>query len=83
MVHRVVGLEKLVDRYLRSVTLVDFPLHPRQHAYQTGKSTESALHQLVERVERALEAKQYSLGVFFDIERSGKLWRKGKFFDLS
>ena len=61
-------LEKLVDRYLRSETLVDFPLHPRQHAYEAGKSTESALHQLVERVERALEAKQYSLGVFFDIE---------------
>jgi len=62
------GLDKLVDRYLRSETLVDLPLHPRQHAYQAGKSTESALHQLVERVERALEAKQYSLGVFFDIE---------------
>ena len=57
------GLEKLVV-----FALVDFPLHPRQHAYQAGKSTESALHQLVERVERALEAKQYSLGVFFDIE---------------
>jgi len=62
------GLEKLVDRHLRSETLVDFPLYPRQHAYQAGKSTENALHQLVERVERALEAKQYSLGVFFDIK---------------
>ena len=62
------GLDKLVDRYLRSETLVDLPLNPRQHAYLAGKSTESALHQLVERVERALEAKQYPLGVFFDIE---------------
>jgi len=61
------GLEKLVYKYLRSETLVDFPLHSRQHAYQAGKSTESALHQLVERVERALVAKQYSLSVFFDI----------------
>ena len=59
------GLDKLVDRYLRSETLVDLPLNPRQHVYQAGKST---LHQLVKRVERALEAKQYSLGVFFDIE---------------
>ena len=47
---------------------MDLPQHPRQHAYQAGKSTESALHQLVERVGRALEAKQYSLSVFFDIE---------------
>jgi len=30
------------------------------------RGAESALHQLVERVQRALEAKQYSLGVFFD-----------------
>ena len=40
----------------------------RQHAFQTGKSTESALHQLVGRIERALDSNQYSLGVFFDIE---------------
>ena len=50
---------------MRSEKLVDLPLHPRQHVYQAGKST---LHQLVKRVERALEAKQYSLGVFFDTE---------------
>ena len=29
---------------------------------------ESALHQLVSRIERALDSNQYSLGVFFDIE---------------
>jgi len=62
------GLEKLVDRHLRSESLVDFPLHPWQHAYQAGKSAESALHQLVNRVERTLEAKKYFLGVFLNIE---------------
>ena len=62
------GLEKLIDRYLRGGPLVTVPLHPRQHAFQTGKSTESALHQLVGRIEKALDAKEYVLGVFFDIE---------------
>jgi len=45
--------------------MVTLPIHPRQHAYQAGKST---LHQLVGRIERALDAKEYTLGVFFDIE---------------
>ena len=62
------GLEKVIDPYLRENPLVDLPLHPRQHAYQAGKSTESALHQLVSRLERAQDQKQYALGVFFDIE---------------
>jgi len=44
------------------------PMHPRQHAYQAGKSTESALHQLVGRIEKALDAKEFALGIFFDIE---------------
>ena len=38
------GLEKLVDRYLRGGPLSAIPIHPRQHAFQMGKSTESALH---------------------------------------
>jgi len=58
----------VIDQYLREGPLVDLPLHPRQHTYQAGKSTESALHQLVSRLERALDQKQYALGVFFDIE---------------
>jgi len=59
----------LIDTYEKVyLTLVDLPLHPRQHVYQAGKSTESALHQLVSRLERALDQKQYALGVFFNIE---------------
>jgi len=38
------GLEKVIDRYLREGPLVDLPLQPRQHRYQAGKLTESALH---------------------------------------
>ena len=58
----------MVDRYLRSGPLTALPIHPRRHALQTGKSTESALHQLMGRIERALDANQYSLGVFFENE---------------
>jgi len=62
------GLEKLVDRYLRMGPLTELPLYPRQHAFEAGKSTESALHQLIGKIERTLSFKQYALGVFFDIE---------------
>jgi len=41
--------------------LQDLPIHPRQHAFQAGKSTESAVHQLVNRTEQALDAGQYAL----------------------
>jgi len=62
------GLEKLVDRYLLTGPLASVPIHPRQHAFQAGKCTESALHQLVCRIKWALEATEYTLGVFFDIK---------------
>ena len=61
-------VERLVDRRLRERILRDYPLHPNQHAYQPGKSTETALHCLIGRIERALDRKQFALGAFFDIE---------------
>jgi hypothetical protein len=60
-------MERLVDRYLRDNALVLVPLHSNQHAYQAGKSVETALHQLVQ-VEKALDQKEIALGVFLDIE---------------
>lgn len=60
-------LEKILDRDLRDTTLSTAPIHTNQHAYQTGKSTESALHQLVSKVETAIDNKEYALGTFFDI----------------
>jgi len=44
------------------------PLQKNQHAYQAGKSTETALHSLVTRIERTVERQEYALGVFLDIE---------------
>jgi uncharacterized iron-regulated membrane protein len=47
-----------VDRFLRDEILVTRLLHPNQHAYQAGKSVETALHQLVVRVEKALDQRE-------------------------
>jgi hypothetical protein len=57
-------MERLVDRFLRDETLALKPLHPNQHAYQTGKSVDTALHQLVVWVEKALDQREIALGVF-------------------
>jgi hypothetical protein len=61
-------MERLVDRFLRDEIFVIEPLNPNQHAYQAGKSVESALLQLVVRVEKALDQQQIALGIFLDIE---------------
>ena len=39
-------LEKLIDRHIREVTLENLPLSSSQHAYQPGKSTDTALYDL-------------------------------------
>jgi len=61
-------VERLVDRNVRDDILTRYPLHSNQHAYKAGKSTDSALHILVGRIEMALNNKEYALGVFLDIE---------------
>ena len=61
-------MERLVDRYLRDEVLALTPLHSNQHAYQAGKSVETALHQLVVRVEKMLDQQEIALGAFLDIE---------------
>jgi len=61
-------MERLVDRFLRNEVLALRPLHPNQHADQVGKSVDTALHQLVVWVEKALDQQEIALGVFLDIE---------------
>jgi ribonuclease HI len=62
-------LEKVIDKSIRAkVECGGNSLHGNQHAYMAGKSTETALHNLAVRVERALDTKQYALGCFFDVE---------------
>ncbi|XP_072161372.1 retrovirus-related Pol polyprotein from type-1 retrotransposable element R1 [Bemisia tabaci] len=61
-------LERLVDRRMCEGLLRVAPLHSHQHAYQIGKSTETALNSLVEQIERAMKSKEVALAVFLDIE---------------
>ena len=61
-------MERLVDRFLRDEILAFMPLHPNQHAYQAGKSVETALHQLFVQVGKVLDQQETALGVFLDID---------------
>ena len=61
-------MERLVDTYLRDETLALVPLRPNQHSYQTRKSVEISLHQLMVRVEKMLDQKEIALGIFLDIK---------------
>jgi hypothetical protein len=61
-------MQKLVDRHIRDGVLRTYPLHRNPHAYQTGKSTETALHNVVTYIESAIEHKDIALGAFLDIE---------------
>jgi hypothetical protein len=60
-------MEKLVERHIRDDLLRKYPLHHNQHAYQTGKSPETALHNVVTRIENAIEHRDIALGAFLDI----------------
>ena len=51
-------MERLVDRFLKDEILALQPLHFNQHVYQAGKSVETALHQLVVWVEKALDQQE-------------------------
>jgi len=57
-----------VDRFLRDEILARQPPHNNQHAYRGGKSVETAFHQFVVRVEKALDLQEIALGVFLDTE---------------
>ncbi|CAH0712852.1 unnamed protein product, partial [Brenthis ino] len=61
-------MEKVIDQHIRTRYLVARPLSCNQHAYQKGKSTESALVALIDKAERSLEDKQTALCAFLDIE---------------
>jgi hypothetical protein len=56
-------LERFVEQSIRDGPLKKYPLHESQHAYQEGKSAETALHNLVSRVEGALEQNSFAMGL--------------------
>ena len=44
------------------------PLHINQHAYQPGKSIDTALNSVFSTIEKALQTQEIALGAFVDIE---------------
>ena len=61
------GMERVVAWHLEEVGVSD-KLSPHQHAFRKGKSTDTCLSEVVDRIESSIMRKQYALGVFFDIE---------------
>jgi len=60
--------EKIIDKEIRGNELLRTPLHSNQHAYQAGKSVETALHNLVYELEEAVLGRDLAFGIFIDIE---------------
>ena len=48
-------MERLDDRYIREVPLVENPLRREQHAYQEGKSAATALAEAVTEIEKGIK----------------------------
>ena len=61
-------MERVVQRDLEESSFRTTPLHTSQHAFRVGRSTDTALSQLVDTVEEAFSKKKYALGVFLDIQ---------------
>ena len=62
------GLERLIDWHIRSDCLVKQPINCSQHTYLTSKSTDTALNNLVTKVEKARLKNLHVLCCFIDIQ---------------
>ena len=62
-----IHLERVASWYIIHKTLKENPLNKRQHAYRTGKSTESAISQVINQIEKGLLNRSYTLACFIDI----------------
>ena len=61
-------LERLIERYVKDFISTNCPISASQHAFQAGKSTETALHTLITDIEYTLLHKEYAVCTFLDIE---------------
>ena len=61
-------LERLIELYLKTEVLSCNPLNPNQHAYTIDRSTDTAHHSLISKLERALLNKNSVLCTFLDIQ---------------
>ena len=60
------GLERLVT-WKMDRALIDYPIHHKQHGFLTGKSTESAISNTTDYIEKHVMNNQHCVGVFLDI----------------
>lgn len=60
-------MQRLLDRYIRDNLLRKKILHPKQHVYVAGESVDSAIHNVVWKIEKVLNGKQQALGCFLDV----------------
>ena len=60
------GLERLVG-WKMDQALVHFPIHHKQHGFLTGRSTESAISNTTDYIEKHIMRRQHCVGVFLDI----------------
>lgn len=63
-------MEKVLERYKWDKALAIISIHETQHAYRRGKSTETALSSLIDKVEKALREQQQALYVFLHIKEA-------------
>ena len=61
-------LERLILWHLEDTVLKTFTMHKNQHAFRKGRSTESALSDLVDHLESSALDGGTAIGVFLDIE---------------
>ena len=61
------GLEKLAV-WDTDTALEDKPLHTKQHGFQKGKSTETAISNTVNTIEKYIYNGEHCMGVFLDIQ---------------
>ena len=70
------GLERLVG-WRMDEALKHNPIHPKQHGFLTGKSTESAVSNTTNYIEKFIMKKQHCVGVFLDISAAFDSIRPG------
>ena len=62
------GLERLIFWHINNTTLKKNPLHRNLYSYREGMSTEDALHNLVNKIEKALENNEVAVILFLDMD---------------
>lgn len=61
------GMERLLDRFLKDHLEITNPISCDQHAFQEGKSTETALHAFTTLIEESLAQKEIAIATLLDI----------------